>query len=138
LSWENKPRTTGLCLRHWGFIPRDVLWYGVNIKNEKMAQNTIMQKTIIEELGLQDLPQEKKDELLAKIGEVAMKRIYLETMESLEKPDQEKMVEMMDKDPDGVEAFLKEKIPNYDDFVKKVVDDFKEGLKEDMGLSAAG
>jgi len=103
-----------------------------------MAQNTIMQKTIIEELGLQDLPQEKKDELLAKIGEVAMKRIYLETMESLEKPDQEKMVEMMDKDPDGVEAFLKEKIPNYDDFVKKVVDDFKEGLKEDMGLSAAG
>jgi hypothetical protein len=97
-----------------------------------------MQKTIIEELGLQDLPQEKKDELLAKIGEVAMKRIYLETMESLEKPDQEKMVEMMDKDPDGVEAFLKEKIPNYDDFVKKVVDDFKEGLKEDMGLSAAG
>ena len=47
------------------------------------AQNTIMQQTIIEELGLAELPQEKQEELLVKIGEVVMKRIYLETMENL-------------------------------------------------------
>lgn len=100
-----------------------------------MAKDTILQQTIIEELGLADLPQEKQEELLVKIGEVVMKRIYLETMENLEKPDQEKLVDLMDTNPDGIEAFLKEKIPNYDEFVKKVVDDFKGEMKEDMGLT---
>ena len=101
-------------------------------------QNTILQQTIIEELGLQDLPQEKQEQLLVKIGEVVIKRIYLETMENLEKPDQEKLVDMMEKNPDGIEAFLKEKIPNYDEFVKKIVDDFKGEMKEDMGIITAG
>lgn len=102
-----------------------------------MANNdTILQQTIIEELGLGELPREKQEELLAKVGEVVMKRIYLETMESLEKPDQEKLVGLMDKDPEGVENFIKEKIPDYDEFVKKIVDDFRKELKEDMGITA--
>ena len=41
----------------------------------------------------------------------------------------------MDKNPDGIEAFLQEKIPNYDEFVKKVVNEFKGELKEDMGIT---
>ena len=44
-----------------------------------------MQKMIIEELGLSGLPQEKQEELLVKIGEIVMKRIYLNTMERLER-----------------------------------------------------
>jgi hypothetical protein len=100
-----------------------------------VKQNTILQQTIIEELGMQDLPQDKQDELLAKIGEVVMKRIYLETMERLEKPDQENLVDMMEKNPEAVEAFLTDKIPDYNEFVKKIVDDFKEEMKEDMGLT---
>lgn len=102
-----------------------------------MAQNTIMQQTIIDELGLGDLPQEKQENLLVKIGELIMKRIYLETMESLEKADQDKLIDLMDNNPEGVEAFLKEKFPEYDDFVKKVVDEFKKEMKEDMGLTPA-
>lgn len=101
-------------------------------------QNTVLKQTIIEELGLQDLPQEKQDELMTQIGEVVMKRIYLETMETLEKEDQEKLVDLMEKSPDRVEPFLREKIPDYDNFVKKVVDDFKAELKEDMGKTAQG
>ena len=98
-------------------------------------KETILQQTIIEELGLQELPQEKKEELLVKIGEVVMKRIYLDTMERLEKEDQEKLIDIMEKNPEGVEAFLKEKISDYEEFVKKTVDDFKDELKEDMGLT---
>jgi hypothetical protein len=96
-------------------------------------QKTVLKQTIIEELGLQDLPQEKQDELMAQIGEVVMKRIYLETMESLEKEDQEKLIDLMEKKPEEAEGFLREKIPDYDNFVKKVVDDFKAELVEDMG-----
>jgi len=99
-------------------------------------QNTVLKQTIIEELGLQDLPQEKQDELMTQIGEVVMKRIYLETMETLEKDDQEKLVDLIEKNPEGVEVFLREKIPDYDNFVKKVVDEFKSELKEDMGMAA--
>lgn len=98
--------------------------------------NTIMQQTIIEELGLGELPQEKQEELLVKIGEVIMKRIYLDTMERLEKGDQDRLIDIMEKNPDKTEDFLQEKIPNYEDFVKKVVDDFKGELKEDMGIVA--
>ena len=43
----------------------------------------------------------------------------------------------MEKNPDGIEAFLKEKIPNYDEFVKKIVDEFKTELKEDMGIGSS-
>lgn len=86
---------------------------------------------------MQNLPQEKQEELLVKIGEVVMKRIYLETMEKLEKTDQEKLVDLMDNNPEGIETFLKEKIPNYEEFVKNVVDNFKREMKEDMGLTPA-
>ena len=82
------------------------------------AQKTIMQETIIEELGLQELPKEKQEELLVKIGEVVMKRIYLDTMEKLEKEDQEKLIDLMEKNPEGIEVFLQEKIPDYEDFVQ--------------------
>jgi hypothetical protein len=99
-----------------------------------MTQKTILQQTIIEELGLAELSQEKQEELLVKIGEVVLKKIYLETMERLEKEDQEKLVDIMEKNPEGVEVFLKEKFPDYEEFVKKIVDDFKTELKEDMGI----
>ncbi len=98
-------------------------------------KETIMQQTIIEELGLSELPQEKQEELLVKIGEVVMKRIYLETMERLEKEDQEKLVDIMEKNPDGIEAFLAEKISNYEEFVRGIVDNFRQELKEDMGIA---
>ena len=98
-------------------------------------KDTILQQTIIEELGLQDLPQEKKDELLLKIGEAVMKRIYLGIMEKLEKDEQEKMIGLIDNNPDGIEAFVKEKIPNYNEFVKGIVNEFKKEMKEDMGIA---
>jgi hypothetical protein len=99
-------------------------------------KDTILQQTIIEELGLQDLPQERQEELLGKVGEVVMKRIYLETMEKLEKDNQEKLIDIMEKNPDKVEVFLAEKIPDYEEFVKKIVDDFRKEMKEDMGIGA--
>mgnify|MGYP005834039681 CR=1 FL=1 len=99
------------------------------------TQSTIIQQTIIEELGLSSLSKEKQEELLVKIGEVVMKRIYLETMEKLEKPDQEKLIDLMDNNPNGIEVFLREKIPNYEEFMKSVVEDFKGELKEDMGIT---
>jgi len=95
-----------------------------------MPQDTILQKTIIEELGMQNISQEKQEELLAKMGDVLFKRILLETLEVLDEVDQKKFGEMIDakKGAEEVEEFLKSKIDNYDEFVKKVADDFRKEL----------
>lgn len=98
-----------------------------------MADQTQVQKTIIDELGLSSLPQEKQEELLVKMTEVVLKRIFVETMEKLSEADQEAYSQMIDRNatPEEVEKFLIEKIPNYDELVKKVVEDFKgEMLKQ--------
>jgi len=100
-----------------------------------MAQDTILQQSIIGELGLQSLPQEKQNELMARMGEVIVKRIYLETMESLNEIDREELVKMLDAkaEPEKIEEFLKEKIANYEELVKKIIEGFKSEMSEAAG-----
>ncbi|OGI25326.1 MAG: hypothetical protein A3J76_02055 [Candidatus Moranbacteria bacterium RBG_13_45_13] len=100
-----------------------------------MNKNSVLQQTIIEELGLNTLPQEKQDELMAKMAEVIVKRIYLETMESLNETDREELVKMLDAkaEPEQVENFLKGKIENYEEVVKKIIEGFKGEMKDASG-----
>lgn len=96
-----------------------------------MSDKNSIQKTLIDELGLADLPQEKQEQLMVKMTEVVLKRIFVETMEKLTEKDQEAYSEMIDKNaaPEEVEKFLTEKISGYNEMVKKVVEDFKEEIK---------
>lgn len=100
-----------------------------------MVQDTILQKSIIEEFGLQNLPEDKKEEVLAKMGDVLFKRILLETLESLDEEDQKKFGEMVDAkaNAEEVESFLESKIENYEEFVKKVTENFKNEMKTAAG-----
>jgi len=96
-----------------------------------MDQNK-MQKTLMEELGLSDLPQDKQEQLLIKMTEVLLKRIFLETMEKLDdqgKEEYQKMVESGTATPEQMEEFLKSRVNDYEGLVKKVVDEFKEEMK---------
>jgi len=95
-------------------------------------QNQQIQQTIIDELGLTDLPQEKKDALLTKMMEVVLKRIFLETMEKLSEADQEAYSKMIDANatPEEVDAFLKEKIVDYDKMISEIIGNFKEEMKK--------
>lgn len=90
-----------------------------------------IQQTIIDELGLSNLPQEKQDQLLVKMTEVVLKRIFMETMEKLNESQQKEYEKMIDEeaDPEKLETFLKEKIANYDEMVARVVNNFKEEMK---------
>lgn len=97
-----------------------------------MPQDTILQQSIIEELGLQNLPKEKQEEILVQMTEVLLKKIYLETFEQLGEGDREEMAKMLESEaePEKVEAFLHTKIDDYDGFVKKIVEDFNEEMKK--------
>ena len=98
------------------------------------AQNTILQQTIVDELGLSDLPEEKKAKILVDLLELVLKRLYMETMDKLTQEDQQELMKMLEEKAgsDKVEVFLREKISGYDEFVKKVVSDLKDELKEDI------
>jgi hypothetical protein len=101
-----------------------------------MSNDTILQKSLIEELGLQDLPKEKQEEILVKMTEVLLKKIYLETFEKLNEADREELAKMLDTeeaDPEKVEAYLRTKIEDYDGFVKKIVEDFTADMKKTTG-----
>jgi hypothetical protein len=96
--------------------------------------NTIMQETIVEELGLGDMPEEQKAKVLVDLLELVLKRLYMETMDKLTQEDQQALMKMLEEkaEPDKVEAYLRGKISDYDEFVKKVVSDLKDELKEDI------
>jgi hypothetical protein len=101
-----------------------------------MSQDTILQKSIIEELGLQNLPKEKQEEVLVKMTEVLLKKIYLETFEKLGEADREELAKMLDteeENPEKVEEYLRTKIEDYDGFVKKIVEEFTEEMKKTTG-----
>ncbi|MDD3487546.1 MAG: hypothetical protein PHF35_04205 [Candidatus Moranbacteria bacterium] len=100
-----------------------------------MPQDTILKQSLVDELGLQDLPKEKQEEILVKMTEVLLKKIYLETFEKLGEKDREELADMLDgePEPEKVEAFLREKIEDYDGFVKKVVEEFTEEMKKTTG-----
>lgn len=93
-----------------------------------------MQETIVEELGLGDMPEEQKSKILVDLLELVLKRLYMETMDKLTQEDQQELMKMLEEkaEPDKVEAFLRGKISDYDEFVKKVVSDLKDELKEDI------
>jgi hypothetical protein len=97
-----------------------------------MTDQAQIQKELLEELGLSSLPPDKQEELLIKMTEVLLKRIFIETMERLNEADREMYEKMVDEksEPEKIGEFLKEKVLNYDEMVQKIIIDFKEEMKK--------
>ena len=91
-----------------------------NSQTEALAQ-------LVKDLGIDTLSQDKQNELVIKMTEVLLKRIFLETMEKLGENGREEYEKMTEGDiiPEQVEAFFKEKIQNYDEMIQLIIDDFK-------------
>src|SRR4030042_3768248 len=97
-----------------------------------MDQETQRQTTLLDELGLSDLPQDKKEQLVIKMTEAILKRIFLETMDKLDEQGKEEYEKMVANgaSPRQMEEFLDSKIRNYGALVEKTVEDFKEEMKK--------
>ena len=96
----------------------------------QLPQN--VQAELIEALGISDLSQEKKDDLMAKMIEVVLKRIFVETAARLQDEDRSKYVAMIEKNmtPEEVESFVREKIPKYNELVMEIVKKFRDEMTE--------
>lgn len=91
-----------------------------------------LRKELIEIFQLAELPEAKQNELLSKMGEALLKRIFLETMDKIG-DDGVKAYEALLERSAGeqeIEAFFESKIPGYAVFVEGVVKDFKEEMKK--------
>lgn len=97
-----------------------------NIKESNNPKSAALAQ-LIKDLGIDTLSKDKQNELIIKMTEVLLKRIFLETMESLGEEGREEYEKLTagEVDPEKVEAFFKEKIKNYDDMVQVIVDEFK-------------
>ena len=98
----------------------------MNMNNDKLMQE------LTEAFGLEELPVEKREELLSKMGESLLKRIFLETMEKIGDDGVAEYEALLDKkaSQEEIEAFFESKIPSYDVFVQNIVVDFKDEMKQ--------
>ncbi len=99
----------------------------MNKKNESNITTKILN-----ELGLDKLPEDKRDDVLAKIGELLLKKIFVETIDKLDNKNAEEFRFMLESEAsaEDIESFLNTKIDNYNAVVEKIVEDLKKELRE--------
>jgi L-lactate utilization protein LutB len=92
--------------------------------------NSTMQNNLIEELELDKFPTDKQEEIIIKMTELVLKRMFLETMDKLSANDQELLGTMMEAqdEPEKIENFLQEKIENYDEMLQGIINKLKEEM----------
>lgn len=97
-----------------------------------MNQNSdVLRKNIIVELGLQDLPQDRKLDLLSKMSDLIQKRVLLRAIKSLAVADKQQFNDLLGKDNEAeVYRFLIRKVPNIDEITEEEVVAFKEEVIE--------
>jgi hypothetical protein len=96
-------------------------------ETQQQAQDNAMAQ-LVKDLGIDALPQDQQNELIIKMTEVLLKRIFIETMDRLGdegRMEYEKITENQEVDQEQVAQFLKDKIANYDQMVSTIIEDFK-------------
>ncbi len=97
--------------------------------NNKIKNETV--EKIIAELGLDGLPKDRQDDILAKIGELILKKIFVETIDKLNDTDRREFEKMLEKGEtaENIENFLEEKIDGYAKMVEDIVTEIKDDIK---------
>ena len=93
--------------------------------------NNILSQDIIKEWGLQNLPSEKQEEMVERIGKILYQAILVRALDILSEKEQVEFDLLLDEDtttPDDVLGFLQKKIPTFDLMVLEE----RKNLKEDL------
>lgn len=86
---------------------------------------------IMKDLGFDKLPEDKQDDILAKIGEIILKKIFIETIDKLDTESANEFRDMLKngESAEKIEDFLNAKIENYDIIIEKIVEEVKNDIK---------
>lgn len=91
-----------------------------------------MREDLAKELGIEKLPVEEQERLIDMTTETLLQEIYIQTIEKLGEADGKEYEALMDREGSETEtaAFLRTHIPEYDNFVAKIIMDFKRDMKK--------
>lgn len=90
---------------------------------------TILQKNIIKDLGIENLPEKEQEEILLSIGRIIFQSVLIRVMDELtekEKDKFEKILTEKQNDEKAILGFLQEKVPNLNEIVNEEVAKFKQ------------
>ena len=98
---------------------------------------TGLREDLIKTFHLEQIPDDKRDEILEKMGEALLKRVFLATMEKIGDEGIQEYEALLNQEAkqEEIEAFFETKIPGYTVFVREVAEQFKEEMVS--GTSAA-
>lgn len=84
-----------------------------------------LQDNIITKLGLDNLPMDKKTDILMRMAEIIQKRLALRVMALLPDEALDEYLKIADNDEIGARQFLSGKIPNYASVIEEEIAKFK-------------
>lgn len=95
---------------------------------------TQLREELIKAFHLEQVPEDKRDELLEKMGEALLKRIFLATMEKIGDDGVKEYEALLEKEAkqEEIETFFETKIPGYNVFVREVAEEFKEEMSKTL------
>lgn len=81
----------------------------------------ITREQVIQKLGIENLPPEEQDEQLNNFAMTAQLRVIRKVSEQLTEEDMNKLSALIDaQKDDDIEAFIRSKIPNYDEWATSI------------------
>ena len=90
-----------------------------------------IKQNIIKELGLESLPAEKAEEVMAKLEQNLERVLTLEVLDLLSVDDQQEFMEIAEKEnEENTKSFLELKIPNLDYLIKAVAESVVKEFKD--------
>ncbi len=98
----------------------------------------ILQKNIVKELGLENLPENEKEETYLRISKIIYQNVMIRVVELLSEENQNELDGLFDKEIQSEEEsnkileFLRSKIDNFDDIVVEEIVNFKKESFEVM------
>jgi|GEM_PF-5459476 len=103
----------------------------ITIFNQKNMAKNILQQDLVTELGLENLPADKKDALMVQAAEVLNTQISLRLREELVDKDLEEFDRLwQDGSEEDIKKFIADKVPKLDNIVAEEVADFKKSIIE--------
>ena len=115
------------------------LWYNnlvqYRIPNH-MDATSMIQTNIFDLLGLQQLPQARKDELLGQMAQVVQDRITDRLIEAMSAEQRTAFEKMLDANPDsaGVEQFLQQAVPGYERIAEEEAMKFQQEITNEAAV----
>jgi len=92
-----------------------------------MSLQEFLQKNLIAELGLNELPPEKQEEMLLRIGELVQQNMILRVLHEMNESDKIEFEQIMAQaDDEKILQLLESKFSNFNDLIAEEIAKFKE------------